>query len=168
MKRSIPVLAALLLTGVVAAFAWAQLAHPAQWEVRTGGSIVLTEAASRDQFSVIAVFMAVGAISSLVWGCLTAVLLRDLGWWLTPVVVAGAIVAGLIAWRLGIGFGPDGPLAAVDPKVGARLPSKLAVDGVAPFLAWPVGGLAGVVLSTWLSRGDPVDGTIGEPMTVDR
>jgi hypothetical protein len=164
-KRLIPLFAAMLVVGVAAAFAWAQLAHPAEWEVRTGGSIVLTEAAARDQFSVIAVFMAVGAIGSLVWASLATLMLRSLGWWLTPMVIVATAAGAIIAWRLGIMVGPDGPLAAVNPAVGDKLPSKLAVDSVAPFLVWPISGLLGVLGATWLSRVDQVeDGPVGEPI----
>ena len=169
MKRLIALFAAMLVIGVLAGYVWAQLAHPAEWEVRTGGSIVLTEAAARDQFSVIAVFMAVGAIGSLAWAWLTTLVVRDLGWWLTPVVIVATAAAAVIAWRLGIMVGPDGPLAAVKPAVGTKLPSKLAVDGVAPFLVWPISGLLGVVGATWLSRADAVeDGSIGEPLAASR
>jgi hypothetical protein len=157
MKRIILAIVAMLALGVVAAFAWAQFAHPAEWQVRTGGSIVLTEVAAGDQFSVIVVFIVVGAIASFVWAWVTSLLLRDLGWWLTPLVIVTTLVAAVIAWRLGIAVGPDGPRAAVNPAVGTKIPSKLAVDGVAPFLVWPIVGLLGVVGATWTSRETPVD-----------
>jgi hypothetical protein len=157
MKRLILLFAVMLGIGAVAGYAWAQLAHPAEWEVRTGGSIVLTEAAARDQFTVIMVFIGIGAVGSLVWAWLASLALRDLGWWLTPVVIVATAAGAVVAWRLGISVGPDGPAAAVRPAVGDKLPSKLAVDGVAPFLAWPIGGLLGVVCGTWLSREDPAE-----------
>ncbi|MDX6277730.1 MAG: hypothetical protein QOJ72_1858 [Nocardioidaceae bacterium] len=161
MKRLILLVAAMLAIGAIAGYAWAQLAHPAEWEVRTGGSIVLTEAAARDQFTVIMVFIGIGVAVSLVWAWLASVMVRDLGWWLTPVVIVVTGVAAVIAWRVGILVGPEGPLHAVHPAVGDKLPSKLAVDGVAPFLTWPIGALLGVVCGTWLSREDPVaDGSI--------
>jgi hypothetical protein len=158
MKRIILAIAAMLVLGVVGGYVWAQLAHPAEWEVQTGGSIVLTEAAARDQFSVIVVFIVIGAIASLVWAWLTSLLLRDLGWFLTPLVIVSTVAAALIAWRLGIMVGPDGPLAAVHPPVGEKIPSKLAVDGVAPFLVWPIVGLLGVLGATWTSN----DASVGE------
>ena len=48
---------ALLALAVLAGLAWTWLARPAEWEVREQG-VVLTEAASRGQFSVIVVFVA--------------------------------------------------------------------------------------------------------------
>lgn len=166
LKRLIPLVAAMLVVGAVGGYVWAQLAHPAEWEVQSSGSIVLTEVAARDQYTVIMVFMAVGAIGSLIWAWLTSLVLREVGWRLTPLVILATAAAGVIAWRLGIVLGPDGPLAAVHPVAGDKLPSKLAIDGVAPFLAWPIGGLVGVVGATWLSRGDTVeDESIGEPLS---
>lgn len=157
MKRIILCVAAMLLLGAGAGFTWARLAHPAEWQVRPGGSIVLTEAAARDQFSVIVSFVVIGAIVSLVWAWVASVVLRDLGWWLTPLVVVSTVVAAIIAWRVGVMLGPDGPRAAVNPAVGDKIASKLAVDGVAPFLIWPILGLLGVLGATWTSHETPVD-----------
>jgi hypothetical protein len=159
MRRIILTVIAMLLLGAGAGFAWVRLAHPAKWEVRTGGSIVLTEVASRDQFSVIVVFVVIGAIASFVWAWVAGVVLREIGWWLTPLVIASTLVAAFIAWRLGVMLGPDGPRAAVHPAVGDKIPSKLAVDGVAPFLIWPILGLLGVLGATWMGR----DTAVGEP-----
>ena len=66
MKRITFAVTAMLALGVVAGWVWVQFAHPAEWEVRTGGSIVLTEEAAGDRFSVVVVFIAIGAIAS--WG----------------------------------------------------------------------------------------------------
>jgi hypothetical protein len=163
MKRIIVAIVAMLLLGVAAAFAWAHFAHPAEWEVRTGGSIVLTEVAARDQFSVIVVFIIIGAIASLVWAWATSLVLRDLGWWLTPLVIVATAAAAVIAWRLGIMVGPGGPRAAVNPAVGTKIPSKLAVDGVAPFLVWPIVGLLGVLGATWTSHEEPAKEPVPAP-----
>ncbi len=146
--------AVMLLLGVVAGFVWEALAKPAEWEVRDGGSIVLTEIAARDQFGVIVVFVIAGAIASLVWGIVATLVLEDLGWRLTPLVIVATLAAAVIAWRIGVAIGPVGPREAVDPAVGDMLPSKLAIDGIAPFFAWPVFGVLGIVLTTWMSKDD--------------
>jgi len=150
----------MLLLGVAAGFVWIWLAHPAEWEVRAGGSIVLTEAASKGQFSVIVVFVVTGAVASVAWAWVTSLRQRHLGWVLTPVVIVTTLVASVIAWRIGVAFGPPGPRAAVNPAVGDRLPSRLAIDGFTPFLVWPIFGLVGVLAATWSSRPDEKDGVI--------
>lgn len=150
-RRTLVSSAAMLIVGVLAGFVWVWLAHPAEWEVRTDG-IVLTEAAARGQFSVIVLFVIVGAVASLVWAWVATGVLRALGWLLTPVVVVTTLAAAVIAWRLGVAFGPPGPFAVDNPALGDRLPAKLAVDGITPFLVWPIFGLAGVLAATWTAR----------------
>lgn len=145
-------IAAMLLLGVAAGVVWQWLAKPAEWEVRSDGSIVLTEIAARDQFGVIVVFIIAGAAASLVWGFASTYALADLEWRLTPLVVVTTLVAGVIAWRVGVALGPVGPQAAVDPAVGALLPSKLAIDGFAPLVVWPIFGVLGVFLATLMSK----------------
>ena len=151
-KKTSLLVIVMLLLGVAVGFVWEALAKPAEWEVREGGSIVLTEIAARDQFGVIVVFVIAGIIASLVWGVVATLVLKDLGWRLTPLVVVATLAAAVIAWRIGVAIGPVGPREAVDPAVGDRLPSKLAVDGIAPFFAWPVFGVAGIVLTTWMRK----------------
>ncbi len=143
---------AMLLLGVGAGVVWQWLAKPAEWEVRSDGSIVLTEIAARGQFGVIVVFVIAGAVVSLIWGFATTFALRDLEWRLTPLVIVTTLVAAVIAWRVGVALGPVGPQAAVDPSVGDRLPSKLAIDGVAPFVVWPIFGVLGVFVATLMSK----------------
>ncbi len=145
---------AMLLLGAAAGVVWQWQAEPAQWEVRSDGRIVLTEIAARDQFGVIVVFVIAGAVVSLIWGLAATAALRDLGWRLTPLIIVTTLLAAVIAWRVGVMLGPVGPQAAVDPAVGDLLPSKLAIDGVAPFVVWPIFGVMGLLITMWLSKDD--------------
>lgn len=137
-----------VLAGVAAGLVWLRLAHPARWEGRDGG-LVLTEAASRGQFSVVVVFVLIGVIVSVVGGWLVVRLVPDLGWLAVPVVVALTVLAAVVAWRVGVMLGPPDPSTVAGVKNGDRVPSELAVNGVAPFLVWPIFGLAGVIAGTW-------------------
>lgn len=156
--------AVMLLLGVAAGFVWEARASPAEWEVRAD-SIVMTEMAARDRFGVIVVFVIIGAVASIVWALAASRVLRDLGWVLTPLIVVTTLIAGVIAWRLGVAIGPEGPQAAGERAVGERIPAKLAIDGIAPFVAWPMFGLIGLLIGTWL-RGDADDEYVGEHQTV--
>ncbi|MET1036921.1 MAG: hypothetical protein ABW075_01525 [Aeromicrobium sp.] len=140
----------MLLLGLAAGLVWVQLARPAQWEVRDGG-IVLTEAASRGQFSVIVLFVAIGVLTSMLWGWGTTWALPDLGWLVIPVVVVLTTLAAVIAWRVGVELGPPPPTSVTAATVGDRIPAQLSVDGVAPFLTWPIFGLVGVIGATWVA-----------------
>jgi hypothetical protein len=147
-RRVVVVSLGMLLLGIVSGLVWILLASPAQWEVREGG-IVLTEAASRGQFSVIVVFVLIGIIVSLLWGWTATWLLADLGWLVVPLVVVMTSLAAVIAWRVGVELGPPPPGSVTGLAIGDRVPSQLVVDGLAPFLVWPVFGLIGAVGATW-------------------
>lgn len=137
-----------VVLGLVGGVVWSQLADPGRWEVRETG-LVLTEEASRGQFSVIVVFTLIGAIAALVWAAATTALMRPGGWLLVLLVVVGSSVAGLVAWQVGMALGPPPPQTVSGLMLGDRVPDQLRVDGVAPFLVWPISGLVGVLLSTW-------------------
>ncbi len=161
MKKIWLSVAAMLLLGVAAGAVWQWLAKPAKWLVRPDGSIVLNELAARDQFGVVVVFVAVGAVASLIWGFVSAFAARDLGWRLTPFIVVATLVASVIAWQVGMELGPVGPQDAVDPGVGDRLPSKLEIDSLAAFVVWPIFGVAGLLLA--MSLGKDANDRVDEP-----
>lgn len=147
MRWSVLVVSAVLL-GVVGAVAWSQLAEPGLWEVRETG-IVLTEDASRGQFSVIVVFTLIGAIAALLWAAAMTATVRQGGWLLVAAVVVGSTLAGVIAWQVGMVLGPPAPDSVPGLALGDRVPDELRVDGIAPFLVWPMSALVGVLLATW-------------------
>jgi hypothetical protein len=137
-----------VVLGVIGGVLWSQLADPGRWEVRETG-LVLTEEASRGQFSVIVVFTLIGAIAALVWAAATTALLRSGGWPLVLLVVVGTTAAALVAWQVGMFLGPPAPQSVSGLMIGDRVPDQLRVDGIAPFLVWPIAGLVGVLLSAW-------------------
>lgn len=149
--RSIAWTVLLLLLGVVAALVWKAVAEPSAYVVTERGA-VLTEQAIRGQFQVVAVFMLVGAVVSLVWGAVVAVAMRRLGWTLVPWFVVATLAAGVVAWRLGTWWGPSDPTASSVKglAVGDEVPSALQVDSWTPFLAWPVAALLALFVVTYL------------------
>ena len=142
LRRLLLSAAAMLLLGVAAGFVWDLLATPAEWEVSNRG-LVMDEAASKGQFSVMVVFVIIGAVASLVWGGFTAWTLRDVGWIVTPFIVVVTLIASVIAWRLGVLLGPPDPSSIKDVSVGGHIPARLGIDGFSAFLVWPISGLAG-------------------------
>lgn len=146
-----------VVLGILSGLAWLWIAKPAEWEAREGG-IVLTEAAARGQFSVIVVFVIIGLVVSLVGGWLLVQTVPDLGWWAAPLIMVLTALAALIAWRVGVQLGPPPPDTVTGAAVGDRIPAELAIDSIAPFLVWPIFGLAGVMAATWASgRSRPHD-----------
>lgn len=150
-RRLVLSMLVVLLVGVAAGFVWLWLAQPAEWEVRSNG-IVLTEAESTGQFAVVAVFVLIGAIVSLVWAVAVTLSLDDPGWAVAPFIAAGSVLAALVAWRIGVELGPSDPRTVTGAAVGDHLPARLAVDGLAPFLVWPMFGLAGLIAATWVGQ----------------
>jgi hypothetical protein len=147
-RRLLVAALAAVVVGVAAGAVWVWLAHPAEWEARNGG-LVLTEAASRGRFSVVVVFVLIGVIVSVVGGWLAVRLLPGLGWLAVPLVGVLTVLAAVVAWRVGIVLGPPDPSSVAGVTDGDRVPSELAIDSVAPFLVWPIFGLAGVIGATW-------------------
>lgn len=141
----------MLILSVAAGFVWLLLAQPAEWEARAEG-IVLTEAASKGQFSVIVLFVVVGAVASLIGGIFAALMLPDLGWALIPFVLVLTAIGSVIAWRLGVALGPPDPASVTGVSVGDRIPAELGVDGFAPFVVWPISALLGLIAVLGLSR----------------
>lgn len=137
----------MLLVGVAAGFVWERLATPAEWEVR-GTGLAMDEAASKGQFSVIVVFVLVGLIASLLLGLVMGWTLGDVGWIVSPLVITATTAASVIAWRLGIHLGPPDPSSITGASVGDHIPARLAIDGVAPFVVWPIFGLIGLIVAT--------------------
>ena len=54
----------------------------------------------------------------------------------------------MIAWRVGVLLGPPDPTSVKGLTVGDHVPAELAVDGIAPFLVWPIFGLVGLIGAT--------------------
>jgi hypothetical protein len=147
----------MLIMGVAAGFVWELFATPAVWEVHDTG-LMMDEAGSKGQFSVIVVFVLVGAVASLILGLFTGWAARDLEWKLTPFVILLTVAASLIAWRLGVRLGPPDPSSVQDVSVGDRIPDRLAVNGFAAFVVWPVFGLLGLIGATLIAAArDPFD-----------
>jgi hypothetical protein len=137
-----------LVAGAVGGVAWWMLADPATWEVRETG-LALTEEASRGQFQVVVVFTLVGAIVALVWSVVLSLVLRGAGWSQVVVILLGSVVASLVAWQVGALLGHPAPETVGGLSLGDRVPDQLMIDSVAPFLAWPVAAMVGVLLATW-------------------
>lgn len=152
--------AGLVVLGVVGAVAWVQLADPAAYVVTRRGAI-LSEEAAAEQFGVVVVFVAIGAVLSLLVGAAAAMALRRLGWLLTPLVLAATLLVGAVTWRLGTWWGPDAPDAASVKGLGLgdTIPLPLGIDSFAVMLVWPIAGLLALLLVTSFL---PVDD--GEPL----
>ena len=142
-----------LVVGVLGAALWAWWAEPAHWQVLQG-RIVMTEYDSRAVFPVMLRFGVVGVALSLLLGLVGQLLLR-VDWSDAVLIASGAVVASLVAWRLGIILGPPDPTTVSGLKEGDIIEERLAVGSVVPFLAWPIGALLGVLVAGLFDRDRP-------------
>lgn len=168
MRRLLGVLVAAVLCGVAGAWLWAQIANPGTWTVTEQG-LTMGEDAAQGQFSVLASFVAVGVGGGLLFGLVGALLTgsgRAHGHWgLVPVLSALSMAAALIAWRLGVEFGPPDPQAVAGLAAGDTVSDQLAVNAWTAFLAWPIGTLVGILI-IGLGFGSPRnrgDASLGQP-----
>lgn len=144
--------AGVLVLGVASGFVWLLLANPAEWEVTDNG-IILTEDGAKGRFGVIVTFVLISILVAFLWGLIAGLRLHALGSLLVPVFAVAAILAGVLAWRVGVAFGPPDPASVTGASVGDKLPQRLAVDAVTPFLIWPIFALLGLLIAVY-STGD--------------
>jgi len=155
LSAAITALLAMAVAGVIAGFAWVLFAEPARWEYTEQG-LVLTETAAARQFGVVAWFVGIGAAVSVVAGVIVERIRRLAGWRSVLVVVVGTLVAGCLCARVGLVFGPADPGQAAGLAIGDEVPMRLRVGSFSPVLAWVIGGLVGLGVSTYLRRPAPV------------
>ncbi|WP_078700753.1 hypothetical protein [Aeromicrobium choanae] len=150
MNRTSRVLLAVVAGGIPAALVWWAFAEPSRW-LATERGLVLTEGNATGDFQVVAVFVIVG----IVFGVLTGVAVHRLtrpGRWETVVGLAAASsAASLVCWRLGIWLGPPPPEDVKGLEVGDEVSAQFGVDGIVPFLVWPLVAVLSYTLALYLS-----------------
>jgi hypothetical protein len=136
------------LLGVIAGVVWWAVTDTASWVITAQGA-TMSEEESQRQFGAIVTFVIIGAVVCLLLG-VTLTLVVGEHWWLVPAVAILSGVAAGLAWLVGHLLGPDGPSSTDRGSVGTRIADALTVDAAAPFVAWAVFGVAGVLLGTWV------------------
>ncbi len=136
------------LLGVLGGIAWIAFAEPAQWQVTAQG-IILDEEAAKGRFSVLVTFILIGIVVSFFWGLFAGFSERDRGWRCVPVFALVAVAAALIAWQVGVHFGPPDPATVKGIPVGGQIPQRLAVDSIGPFILWPIFALIGLFVAVY-------------------
>jgi hypothetical protein len=97
-------------------------------------------------------FVIIGVLAGLVLSVLCALLGKRSELVMLVAVAGGAVLATLIAYRLGTHLGPVDPtsLQAAAPT-GTVLPANLSIEGASPFVAWPLGALLGLSVTYLLT-----------------
>jgi hypothetical protein len=139
--------------GVLGGVLWWAITDTATYTVTKRGTL-LGDDEMRLQFGAIVNFVLIGAGICALLG-LAVAFFSELSW---PAVPAVALICGqaaVLTWFVGGLLGPD------DPKrhgpVGTRIHDALTVDAVAPFFAWAVFGVAGLLIGLALIEHEPSD-----------
>ena len=129
--------------GVLGGILWWAITDTATWTVIKGGTSISNDE-TRLQFGAIVNFVLIGAGICAVLGFAVA-FVSEVSWPAIPAVALLSGQAAVLAWLVGGLLGPD------DPKrkgpVGTRIDDALTVDAVAPFVAWAVFGVAGLLIA---------------------
>ena len=139
--------------GVLGGLLWWAITDTATYTVTKGGT-VLGDDEMRLQFGAIVKFVLIGAGVCALLG-LAVAFSSELSWPAIPAVALMCGQAAVLAWLVGGLLGPD------DPKrqgpAGTKIHDALAVDALAPFFAWAVFGVAGVLIGLALIEHEPSD-----------
>lgn len=136
------------LVGAIGGVVWWAITDTAIWVVTAEGA-TMSEGQSAHQFGAIVRFVIVGAVICVLFSAVMTVAVGE-HWWLVPMAALMSGLASGLAWLVGHLLGPDGPSSADRGSIGLRIPSALKVDAAAPFVAWAVFGVAGVLIGTWV------------------
>lgn len=145
LRSGLTVLITFVVAGGAVGVIWSQIAQPSAFTVDSGQAF-MGEAEAGRQFGVAVTYTWLGALAALVLGFVFGLRLHRHGWFTALAVAAGASVAAVIAWRLGLALGPPDPKSVIPSAAdGARVPQRLEVDSYGILLVWPVLALAGLL-----------------------
>jgi hypothetical protein len=149
------VLGSMLVLGLVCGLLWWLVVNPAEFtKMRAGGAMGEVQLGRR--FDADGWYVVLGLLGGLAAGV-------ALMWWrsrdallTTGLLVAGAVLAAAVTAVVGHLLGPSDPQGRLEAaRIGARVPTQLAVDAWTAYLAWPIGALAGALLVLWSKPLEP-------------
>jgi hypothetical protein len=115
--------------------------------VASGGQWFTSEAGLRAEFSGVAWYVSIAALSGLVLGALSAWLLARSELVTLVAVLAGSVLAAYLMLRLGQHLSPPDPHELAKTAAdGTRLRGALRVDSWPPRAAFPFGALVGLTV----------------------
>lgn len=139
------------VVGVLAGVLWWAITDTASWTITKDGPST-TDDETRQQFGAIVNFVLIGAGLSAVLGFAVAYF-SDVSWPAVPAVALMAGQAAVLTWLIGGLLGPDSPSGR--GPIGSTVQDALSVDAVAPFFAWAVFGVAGLLIGMALFEHEP-------------
>lgn len=138
----------LLLAGLVLGVCWVLIAPTVEGVVVEGG-IALSELQSARIFDAEGVFAVTACLTGVAVPVVASRWLQRTGALAVLTLAVGGLVASIVAWRIGVWFGPE----AVDPTagqlaVGSAVALPLRLDTTSMLLLWPI---ATVFVTLWMT-----------------
>ncbi|UPK73340.1 hypothetical protein MU582_12910 [Nocardioidaceae bacterium SCSIO 66511] len=144
-----------VVLGALAGWVWSALAQPAEYAAYRGPDGLIayysSEAEFGHDFEVDLVYAGIGALAALLGGLVTGWRYWGLGWPVTALAGAVALLTACLAWWLGTQFGPaslDESLAGA--RAGDTFTGPVELGARSIVLIWPIAALIGVMVSVWL------------------
>ena len=131
-----------LMLGVLGGVLWWAITETATWTITKDGTSISNDE-TRLQFGAIVNFVLIGTGGCLLLGFAVAYV-SQVSWTAIPLVGILSGQAAVVAWLVGGLLGPDEPKRK--GPVGSQVHDALSVDAVAPFFAWAVFGIAGLLI----------------------
>ncbi len=152
----VAVLGVFAVAGVAAGVLWWLLVDPAMFTTGSGGGLGMGEDELGKQFDDDGWFAVLGAGLGLLTGGVVT-------WWrsrdplLTAgLVLVGAVLASLLAVRVGGLLGPPPPAQVAGGLApGTMVPTELVVTGRVLYLVWPVMAMLGTLVVLWAPVPEP-------------
>lgn len=154
MLAALVVLAAGVLAGLIAAFVWRAVADHVQIVITANGPDLVSYETNQF-FSADGVYSWLGLGLGLVLGIGAYAWRRQRGALVLLGVVAGAVVGGLICWRLGRYLGLAHYHQALrSTEVGQRFAKPVDLRSTIALAVWPLGAVLGYCLPALLSSAE--------------
>jgi len=147
-RRSLTLVVAILLAGVISGLVWHLAAQPPVYKVGFDGSATISESALSRLVTMDAWFVLIGLLGGMGLGTLVWKLAAPVGWPVALFAVVAGLLAGLVCWQVGELLGPRhfaDRLAAVGAQ-GGLVPLDFALRAKSALLIWPIGAVLAVLL----------------------
>lgn len=156
----------LLYAAILAGLAWSFLAQPGEYVVAFS-RLTLTETEVSARFSVIVTYVLISGVVAFAWGWFGYRFLNHYGTLMVGIYILVLAIAAWIAFRVGVAFGPPDPNSLQGLVEGDTAEAQLALDSWVPGIAWPLGGLLGLLVGQFFATREPDEspdtGVVTEP-----
>ncbi|MFI6940992.1 hypothetical protein ACIBI4_17090 [Streptomyces sp. NPDC050418] len=143
LRDAVLIVVGLALCGVILGVLWAWLA-PHVPLVSDGKAVFLDDTEGEQAIGAEGTFILLALACGAVTGALVFLLRRHGGIPLVVALAVGGVLASVVAWRLGLVFGPGDDVVARAKEAGKGVPfdAPLELNAKGALIAWPIAALA--------------------------